>query len=128
MTNPVHKEFVVGRAISMIELIITGTYDSAFNAGSFDTAVKTQEYLKGLSSVQAHLHELKRLPIELLDLSTRPYNCLKREEVNTIGDLLDYSLEDLESIRSFGVGCVNEVCEKINKFGLQLRTGPRVEK
>jgi len=127
MTNQVHKDFVMTRAINMIEMILTSTYDSAFKAGSFETSFKTQEFLKTIDSVRAHVDELKRLPIEVLELSKRPYNCLKRENVNTIGELLDYSVEDLETIRSFGVGCINEVCEKINKFGLEFRTRPRID-
>src|SRR6476620_5558653 len=42
------------------------------------------------------------LPIEDLDLSERPRNCLKRAQINTIGELLDKSLEDLMGITNFG--------------------------
>ena len=60
-------------------------------------------------------------PIEKLDLSVRSLNCLKREGVHTIADLLNYSLEDLMDIRNFGEKSVIEVKDKIESMGLQLK-------
>ena len=60
-------------------------------------------------------------PIEKLDLTVRSLNCLKREGVHTIGDLLNYSLEDLMDIRNFGEKSVIEVKDKIEAMGLQLK-------
>jgi DNA-directed RNA polymerase subunit alpha len=60
-------------------------------------------------------------PIEKLDLTVRSLNCLKREGVHTIGDLLNYSLEDLMDIRNFGEKSVIEVKDKIEAMGLGLK-------
>jgi DNA-directed RNA polymerase subunit alpha len=60
-------------------------------------------------------------PIEKLDLTVRSLNCLKREGVHTIGDLLNYSLEDLMDIRNFGEKSVIEVKDKIESMGLNLK-------
>jgi DNA-directed RNA polymerase subunit alpha len=60
-------------------------------------------------------------PIEKLDLTVRSLNCLKREGVHTIGDLLNLSLEDLMDIRNFGEKSVVEVKEKIESMGLNLK-------
>ena len=60
-------------------------------------------------------------PIEKLDLSVRSLNCLKREGVHTIADLLNYSLEDLMDIRNFGEKSVIEVKDKIESMGLNLK-------
>jgi DNA-directed RNA polymerase subunit alpha len=60
-------------------------------------------------------------PIEKLDLTVRSLNCLKREGVHTIGDLLNLSLEDLMDIRNFGEKSVVEVKEKIESMGLSLK-------
>ncbi len=60
-------------------------------------------------------------PIEKLDLTVRSLNCLKREGVHTIGDLLNYSLEDLMDIRNFGEKSVIEVKDKIEAMGLNLK-------
>jgi DNA-directed RNA polymerase subunit alpha len=60
-------------------------------------------------------------PIEKLDLTVRSLNCLKREGVHTVADLLKYSLEDLMDIRNFGEKSVIEVKDKIEAMGLQLK-------
>ena len=49
------------------------------------------------------------LPIEDLDLSERPRNCLKRAQVNTIGELLEKSEDDLLAITNFGQKSLDEV-------------------
>ncbi len=60
-------------------------------------------------------------PVEKLDLTVRSLNCLKREGVHTVGDLLNYSLEDLMDIRNFGEKSVIEVKDKIEAMGLGLK-------
>lgn len=61
------------------------------------------------------------LPIEDLDLSERPRNCLKRAQVNTIGELLQKSEDDLLAITNFGQKSLDEVIEKLDERGLSLR-------
>jgi DNA-directed RNA polymerase subunit alpha len=62
------------------------------------------------------------LPIEDLDLSERPRNCLKRAQVNSIGELLLKTEDDLLAITNFGQKSLDEVIEKLNERGLALRT------
>ena len=61
------------------------------------------------------------LAIEDLDLSERPRNCLKRAQVNTVGELLLKSEDDLLAITNFGQKSLDEVIEKLNDRGLRLR-------
>ncbi len=61
------------------------------------------------------------LPIEDLDLSERPRNCLKRAQVNTIGELLMKTDDDLLAITNFGQKSLDEVKAKLDERGLQLR-------
>jgi DNA-directed RNA polymerase subunit alpha len=61
------------------------------------------------------------LPIEDLDLSERPRNCLKRAQVNTVGELLEKTEEDLLTITNFGQKSLDEVAEKLDERGLSLR-------
>jgi DNA-directed RNA polymerase subunit alpha len=61
------------------------------------------------------------LPIEELDLSERPRNCLKRAQVNTIGELVLKSEEDLLAITNFGQKSLDEVLQKLDERGLALR-------
>lgn len=61
------------------------------------------------------------LPIEDLDLSERPRNCLKRAQVNSIGELLTKSEDDLLAITNFGQKSLDEVIVKLDERGLNLR-------
>jgi len=61
------------------------------------------------------------LPIEDLDLSERPRNCLKRAQVNTIGELILKSEDDLLAITNFGQKSLDEVIVKLDERGLSLR-------
>ena len=60
--------------------------------------------------------------IEDLDLSERPRNCLKRAQVNTIGELLLKSEEDLLNITNFGQKSLDEIIQKLDERGLTLRS------
>ncbi len=62
------------------------------------------------------------LPIEDLDLSERPRNCLKRAQINTIGELLLKTDDDLLAITNFGQKSLDEVIAKLDERGLSLRT------
>jgi DNA-directed RNA polymerase subunit alpha len=61
------------------------------------------------------------LPIEDLDLSERPRNCLKRAQVNTVGELVTKSEDDLLAITNFGQKSLDEVLQKLDERGLSLR-------
>ena len=60
-------------------------------------------------------------PIEDLDLSERPRNCLKRAQINTIGELITKSEDDLLNITNFGQKSLDEVKQKLDERALSLR-------
>ena len=62
------------------------------------------------------------LLIEELDLSERPRNCLKRAQVNTVGELVQKTEDDLLAITNFGQKSLDEVLQKLDERGLSLRT------
>ncbi|MGH9209193.1 MAG: DNA-directed RNA polymerase subunit alpha [Acidimicrobiales bacterium] len=62
------------------------------------------------------------LPIEELDLSERPRNCLKRAQVNSVGELLTKTVDDLLAITNFGQKSLDEVVAKLDERGLSLHT------
>ena len=64
------------------------------------------------------------LPIEDLDLTVRSYNCLKREGIHTVGELVGRSEADLLDIRNFGAKSIDEVKAKLVGMGLQLKDSP----
>ncbi len=57
--------------------------------------------------------ETNQIPIEGLNLSVRAYNCLKRAQINSVADLLDYTQEDLLEIKNFGSKSAEEVIEAL---------------
>lgn len=62
------------------------------------------------------------LPIEDLELSVRSYNCLKREGVNNVQQLVEQSEGDLMKIRNFGAKSIEEVKDKLEQLGLSLKS------
>ena len=60
-------------------------------------------------------------PIEDMDLTVRSYNCLKREGVTTVGELVQKTEDDLLEIRNFGQKSIDEVKAKLDEMGLGLR-------
>lgn len=70
---------------------------------------------------QAEEDPTSQIPIEELQLSVRAYNCLKRAQINSVADLLDYSQEDLLEIKNFGQKSAEEVIEALQKrLGITL--------
>ena len=63
-------------------------------------------------------------PIEELELTVRSYNCLKREGIHTVGELVGRSEADLMDIRNFGAKSIDEVKEKLQELGLSLKDSP----
>jgi DNA-directed RNA polymerase subunit alpha len=89
-------------------LKVTNTFSSS---SSIETPVqeKKSEYLETVF-------------IEELELSVRAYNCLKRANVHTLSDLLQYSADDLLEFKNFGQKSADEVCENLKtSFNLYLR-------
>jgi DNA-directed RNA polymerase subunit alpha len=78
----------------------------------------------GPSPTDAALAADLALPIEDLDLTVRSYNCLKREGIHTVGELLGRSEADLLDIRNFGAKSIDEVKAKLVGMGLQLKDSP----
>jgi len=66
-------------------------------------------------------NKIAAMPIEELDLSVRPYNCLKRAGINTLGDLLQRTEEEVVNVKNFGRKSLDEVKEKLAALGLELR-------
>ncbi len=69
----------------------------------------------------AQMGKLYAMPIEELDLSVRPYNCLKRAGINTVGDLMQRTEEEIVSVKNFGRKSLDEVKDKLTQLGLSLK-------
>ena len=62
------------------------------------------------------------LRIEELDLSERPRNCLKRAQINTIGELVERTEDELLGITNFGQKSLDEVIQRLDERGLSLKS------
>ena len=69
----------------------------------------------------AQMAQLYAMPIEELDLSVRPSNCLKRAGINTVGDLMQRTEEEIVSVKNFGRKSLDEVRDKLTALGLSLK-------
>lgn len=74
-----------------------------------------------LAPVEASGQEHLDLPIEALDLSERPRNCLRRAQVQTVGELIEKTEEDLLNITNFGQKSLEEVVAKLDELGFSLK-------
>ena len=96
--------------------------------GLFGLAQELNEQAEGIdlgpSPQDAQLAESLSLPIEDLDLTVRSYNCLKREGIHAVGELVGRSEADLLDIRNFGQKSIDEVKAKLVDYGLTLRDSP----
>ncbi|HUV05410.1 MAG TPA: DNA-directed RNA polymerase subunit alpha [Armatimonadota bacterium] len=81
---------------------------------------------EGLEEEEAYGRELEVRPpdarIEELDFSVRTYNCLKKANILTIGELVQITEQDLMGIRNFGKKSLAEVRDKLAQLGLSLKS------
>lgn len=79
--------------------------------------------LTGIMNAKQEDSKLKKLEtsIDDLDFSVRAYNCLKRANINTLGDLTQKSELEMMKIRNLGKKSLKEVMDKIKEMGLKFR-------
>jgi len=75
----------------------------------------------GSGADSAPSHPMDNFPIEELELGVRSYNCLKRVGIETIGDLVMKTENELAAIPNFGKKSIEEVKETLQQHGLRLR-------
>ena len=104
--------------------------DAVASAGStlvalFGLAKELNETAEGIelgaAPVESNLSPELAMAIEELDLTVRSYNCLKREGINTVAELINLSEDQLMNIRNFGSKSVDEVRDKLTSMGLKFR-------
>ena len=106
--------------VGYIDLREVEKQDNLVLTANVDVKMGTKESTVEKSPKETELG-LHSIGVEELGISTRAYNCLKCAQINTVEDLLDYSNENLRSIKNFGVKSVQEVIEALqNKHGITL--------
>lgn len=64
--------------------------------------------------------ELYSIHVEELDLTLRSFNCLKRAGIDTVGDIVSKSKDEMAKIKNFGKKSLDEVEDKIHSMGLEF--------
>jgi DNA-directed RNA polymerase subunit alpha len=104
------REAVASAGSTMLELVYL-----------FSELAESQGLAIGPAEDETELSGDMAITIEELNLSVRSYNCLKREGINTVGDLVQRSEQELMDIRNFGQKSIDEVKSKLEELGLSLR-------
>ncbi len=102
--------------------------------GSFGESEEEDESAPDIFKVQKKIEEtgsdLKEAlskPLEELELSARAINCLKEAGIETIGQLVTKTEEELLNVRNFGAKSLNEVKERLEQFNPRLHLGMKIE-
>ncbi len=113
-------------AISPIEAVQQAAEKLVKNFFLFSKLSRTAEH--GLDRAPMVVSpEVYQTPIEKLDLSPRTLNCLKRAQINRVGEVLEMSDEDLLKIRNFGEKSLVELREKLAEQGITNSEDPDQE-
>ena len=75
-----------------------------------------------VQSTKENLDQIINMSIEEMDLSVRSYNCLKRANIHTVGDLTKKTEDDMLKVRNLGRKSLDEVIAKLRSYGLDLRS------
>jgi len=106
--------------IKHFQIILDSLPETTFEA---EEILMTPEEKK-VEAQEAEEEDVFSKKIDELELSVRALNCLKRDRIETIGDLLNRTEDDLLKIKNFGAKSLEEVKKKLKeKFGLELRKG-----
>lgn len=71
-------------------------------------------------SPEAAKESIADMSIDELELTVRSYNCLKRANINTVGELVGKSMDELSKVRNLGRKSLDEILEKIDSLGYSL--------
>lgn len=63
-------------------------------------------------------------PLEALGLSTRSYNCLKRANIDTLGDIINMYEYELRQIRNLGNKAADEIIRMVKRYGVSMKGAP----
>lgn len=104
-------------AVSEGAQILINYLDFFTELPDLDEEIHTEE-----EEIENDDNQIMKITVEELDLTLRSFNCLKRAGLNTVGDILEIEREELSKIKNFGKKSFEEVEQKINDLGLQLKT------
>ena len=121
ITERLFLEIWTNGSISPYEALTSAT-EFTINLFTLLLANKETNSLNSSESKVLKIEPYNNIVIEELQLSVRAYNCLKKAQINTVGDLLQYSPEKLQDLKNFGRKSADEVFSTLkNKLGIILK-------
>lgn len=99
-------------------------YITIFIGAAEETMVPVEGVVREEEEVRSKILDT---PIEDVEFSVRTFNCLKKENINTLGELIQRSENELLNIRNFGRRSLEEVMERLAREGLGLRASSNAE-
>jgi DNA-directed RNA polymerase subunit alpha len=106
-------------ATNAIALAAKFLYEHFTVISNLNTLIQEKEYMVQQEEKSTNT-KLDR-KIEDLDLSVRSYNCLKRANINTVGELTQKTEEEMMKVRNLGRKSLKEVVQKLREIGLDLK-------
>ena len=102
-------------ALSLAAKVMTGHLELFIDLS--ETAKNTKVMVEKAESKRERILEM---PIEDLELSVRPYNCLKRAGISTVQDLANKTEADMMKVRNLGKKSLDEVTNKLHSLELNF--------
>ena len=129
MRNKVVKKLLmIAMAVTMISGTSIATVYANANPPAEETTTQVVEETTTESTEDTEKKEdtgkekVLEMTIEELDLSVRAFNCLKRAGVNSVGDLINKSPEEMMKVRNLGKKSLEEVMSKLEALGFNLHS------
>lgn len=91
----------------------------------FDFSERQEEERREYEQEKRDKDKVLEKTIEDLEFSVRTFNCLRKEKIETLGQLTEYTQEQLLDIRNFGKKSLTEVIDKLAEYGLSLKESPK---
>jgi DNA-directed RNA polymerase subunit alpha len=88
---------------------------------SLDQGAQNEIRFRPQQPLSAEEQAVLSKPVSDLNLSVRARKCMNRLGINTLGELVNRSADELLESKNFGMTSLNEVREKLGQLGLTLR-------
>ncbi len=108
-------------AVSLAAKVLSAHLESFIQLS--ERAASTEVIVEPVSNEKGKTLEMS---IEELELSVRSFNCLKRAGINTVGELVNKTPDDMMKVRNLGRKSLEEVHAKLKELGLSLRQGEEI--
>jgi DNA-directed RNA polymerase subunit alpha len=120
--NLIHLFLPACRLTDHTYITCVDTQDSNINMKTLFKDKLVMEQAQDNNLMKKKIVEHSKTPIELLELSTRPFKCLKNANIYTVNDLLKFSQQDLLKISNMGPSSVKQIVEALDqRFGICLK-------